>query len=424
MKQAFLLAAGLGTRLRPLTDHMSKVMVPISADGMPLLEHLIRQLKEQGVRRFVVNLHYKGEQIMAHFGDGARLGVEIRYSDESAGLLDTAGALRHAAHLLDEEFLLVYGDQLHNYDFSPLLRRHHETGALATVTLKRSDLPGNGDLAEIEPGSSGRIKRWFGRPHGITEFSENLYLNTGLDVLSRRILDEIPEGRPVSLDREVLPRLVAEGAPIVGLPGELEILDIGTPEKYEFAKQWYTRWQDARPRVNKALLLDRDGTLIRALPRGEYLTKASQMELLPGVEELLARAQELGYRLLVVTNQPQVARGLLTQTELDALHDDLARRLGRRIDVFYACPHVDADGCGCRKPAAGMLLQAAREFALDPAQCWMVGDSFRDVQAAQAFGCRSAFLRNEFNAEEETRVQPTVTLERLTELLPHLDTAV
>lgn len=422
MMQAFLLAAGLGTRLRPLTDHMPKVMAPLTPDGLPLLEHLVRQLKDQGVRRFVISVHYKGEQIIRHFGDGARLGVEISYSDESAGLLDTAGALRHAAHLLDEEFLLVYGDQLHNYDFSALLRRHKETGALATVTLKRSDLPQNGDLAEIDP-ASGRIQRWFGRPHGITEFREGLYLNTGLDAISRRILDEIPSGRPVSLDREVLPRLVSEGAAVFGLPEDLEILDIGTPEKYEFAKEWYARWQNARPKTSKALLLDRDGVLIRALPRGQYLTRQDQVELMPGAVELLTRAQALGYRLLVVTNQPQVARGLISAAELDALHAGLAESLGRRIDAFYVCPHVDADQCACRKPAAGMLERAAREFALDPAQCWMIGDSDKDVRAAQAFGCRAAFLRNDHNAEEEARVQPAVSLDSLAAMLPLLETA-
>jgi len=420
--QAFLLAAGLGTRLRPLTDHMPKVMAPLTPDGLPLLEHLVRQLKDQGVRRFVISVHYKGEQIIRHFGDGARLGIEISYSDESAGLLDTAGALRHAAHLLDEQFLLVYGDQLHNYDFSALVRRHNETGALATVTLKRSDLPQNGDLAEIDP-ATGHIHRWHGRPHGITEFREGLYLNTGLDVISRRILDEIPAGRPVSLDREVLPRLVSEGAAIYGLPEDLEILDIGTPEKYEFAKDWYARWQDARPKTNKALLLDRDGTLIRALPRGEYLTRQDQVELLPGAVELLSRAQALGYRLLVVTNQPHVARGLITAEELDIIHDTVAVQLGRRIDVFYACPHVDADQCACRKPAAGMLERAAREFALDPARCWMLGDSYRDVLAGQTFGCRTAFLRNSHNAEEEAMVRPTVTLDTLAAMLPLLESA-
>ncbi len=122
--KAFILAAGVGSRLRPITDHIPKPMVPV-AERMPLLEHHVRQLKAQGIREFVINLHHLGNVITDYFGDGSRFGVHIEYSDETGELLDTAGAVRKAAPMLGDEFLLVYGDQLHFFDYADLIALHH-----------------------------------------------------------------------------------------------------------------------------------------------------------------------------------------------------------------------------------------------------------------------------------------------------------
>ncbi len=232
----FILAAGAGTRLRPLTDVIPKPMIPIGE--RPLLENTITLLRDQGFRNFVINLYYLPEKITFHFGDGAKFGVHIIYSDESEGLLETAGAIKKAETSLSDPFLLLYGDHLHRFDFRPLLAFHNENNALATVVLKTSDLPQNGDMVEIDHASK-RIIGWHARPHSIEKFSEGFYLNTGFYVFSKKILDAIPTGRPVKLDAEVFPALLAAHSPLYGFPTDDPILDINTKEKYEFAKQWY-----------------------------------------------------------------------------------------------------------------------------------------------------------------------------------------
>lgn len=237
IKQAFILAAGLGTRLRPLTDSMPKVMLPI-APGKPLLEHHVEWFRDRGIREFVFNLHYLPETITNYFGDGKKWGVKIAYSDETGWALETGGALKHAEALLDDNFIFMYGDELHFMELQPLIDLHAANDALATITLKISDTPANGDVGEFDPVSR-RILKWHARPHAITEFSDTRKLNAGIYVLSKKILDYIPAGIPVKLDGEILPKVFAAGEQIFAFPTDEPVIDIGTPEKYEWAKEYY-----------------------------------------------------------------------------------------------------------------------------------------------------------------------------------------
>ena len=143
----------------------------------------------------------------------------------------------------------------------------------------------------------------------------------------------------------------------------------------------------------RAVFLDRDGVITRAIVRdGRPYPPASvvEMELLPGVAAALARLHEAGYLLIVVTNQPDVARGRQSRAVVDAIHDTLGAVLP--IDEFRTCYHDDGDECGCRKPRPGLLLDAAAAHAVDLAASVMIGDRWRDVEAGQAAGCATVFL--------------------------------
>lgn len=139
--------------------------------------------------------------------------------------------------------------------------------------------------------------------------------------------------------------------------------------------------------MKPALFLDRDGTLIED---PGYLSDASAVRLLPGVGEAVARAQEAGFLLVVTTNQSGVARGLLTQAQLEDVHhaiDRLMERFGARIDVWEHCPHLPEAGCDCRKPAAGMHRSAAHRLGIDLGASWCIGDRVSDLLPARALGC-------------------------------------
>ncbi|HEX2022851.1 MAG TPA: HAD family hydrolase [Candidatus Thermoplasmatota archaeon] len=135
-----------------------------------------------------------------------------------------------------------------------------------------------------------------------------------------------------------------------------------------------------------AVFLDRDGTLHVDMVRSVDLAR---LQLTPGAAEAMRLWREAGWRIVLVTNQSGIGRGLYTVADMERFHEELQARLGARFDAVYFCPHLPEDGCACRKPKPGMLLQAMRERAIDPARAVFVGDAASDVQAAKAAGVRS-----------------------------------
>ena len=143
----------------------------------------------------------------------------------------------------------------------------------------------------------------------------------------------------------------------------------------------------------RAVFLDRDGVLNRAVVRdGKPYPPASaaEMEIVTGAAAALARLKDRGFLLLVVTNQPDVARGTQDLETIQAMHRILREALP--LDEFLVCPHDDRDACGCRKPAPGLLLEAQARYGLDLRRSFLVGDRWRDVDAGRAAGCRTVFL--------------------------------
>jgi D-glycero-D-manno-heptose 1,7-bisphosphate phosphatase len=140
----------------------------------------------------------------------------------------------------------------------------------------------------------------------------------------------------------------------------------------------------------KAAFLDRDGVINHAVVRnGKPYPPASvdELTLLPGVADAIGRLRAAGYEVVVVTNQPDIARGATTQAAVDAIHDRLRRELG--LDDIRVCPHDDGDGCSCRKPKPGLLLRAP---VYDLPASVMVGDRWRDIEAGRAAGCGVTIL--------------------------------
>ena len=143
----------------------------------------------------------------------------------------------------------------------------------------------------------------------------------------------------------------------------------------------------------RAVFLDRDGVINRAVVRdGKPYPPATlaELEILPGVPDALARLKAAGFRLIVVTNQPDVARGTQTRAAVEALHAALQAQLP--LDEIRACYHDSRDDCACRKPQPGLLLAAAQEHGLDLSACYLIGDRWRDIEAGQRAGCTSLFI--------------------------------
>ncbi|MDY0323929.1 MAG: NDP-sugar synthase [Candidatus Carbobacillus sp.] len=224
--QALLLAGGLGTRLRPLTDDLPKPMAPLG--GRPWLESLVTHLRSSGVRDIVMTVKHFPEVIEKHFGDGSRYGVHIVYAREEK-LLGTAGAIKNAESYLDERFLVINADVVHLWDVEALFKAHKRFNGWATIALTEVDDPSAYGVVAIN--ETHEITRFVEKP-SLAEAPSRL-INAGAYVLEKKVLSLIPSGVEVSIERETFPRLIAEQKGLFGHTIQGYWMDMGTPERYK-----------------------------------------------------------------------------------------------------------------------------------------------------------------------------------------------
>lgn len=221
---AVILVGGLGTRLRPLTLSAPKPMLPTA--GVPFLTHLVTRLRDAGVRHIVLGTSYRAEVFEAHFGDGADLGVELEYVVETEAL-GTGGGIRNVADTLRGDTVLVLnGDNLVGVDLEALVAEHRERDADVTLTLTRVDDPRA--FGCVPTDADNRVLAFLEKdPNPVTD-----QINAGLYVFRRSIVDTIPTGRPVSVEKETFPGLLAAGAAVFGHVHGGYWRDFGTPADF------------------------------------------------------------------------------------------------------------------------------------------------------------------------------------------------
>jgi len=220
---AVILVGGQGTRLRPLTDTTRKDMLPIV--DRPLLAYTFEHLARHGVERAIVSCGYLPDQIQSAFG-GSHDGLALEYAVEDDPL-GTGGAIGFAGRGLDGSFFALNGDSLREADLGEMVAFHRSTGAKATILLTPVADPSRYGL--VRTAADGRVETFLEKPR--PEEIDTDLINAGLYVLEPEVLDLVTPGRAVSIEREVFPRLAAEGSVYgIALPGYW--LDVGTPESY------------------------------------------------------------------------------------------------------------------------------------------------------------------------------------------------
>jgi len=217
MLQAVILAGGRGTHLKPLTDNLPKPMVLIH--GKPFLEYLIKFLNQQGFKKFLILSGYLGEQIENYFKDGKAFGVQIKYSREK-GLLGTAGALKNAVAFLEDEFILFNGDTLLNIDYHKLIAafKAEKKSAMVTAYCDQSGFKPNLAL-------SGRRVTGYSR----SKIEGKTHIDSGVTVLSKKVLNLVPLKKVCSLEDEIYPQLIAQKE-LAAFIAESKFYDMGSFE--------------------------------------------------------------------------------------------------------------------------------------------------------------------------------------------------
>jgi histidinol-phosphate phosphatase family protein len=399
--QVVILAGGLGTRLQSRTKGLPKALVRVGR--LPLLEHLIRLAVKHGTSKIFVMTGHRAEAIREFCGDGSRWGVAIEcvVEEQPRG---TAGAVIAQLNRLPDRFLVMYGDTLVNVDLSRMMAEHIAAKADATLFAHPNEHPEDSDL--IEADHRGRIVGFHPYPHAPDVLLPNL-VNAALYVLERDLLRSVAiDHEPLDFGRHVFPDLLRQGVHFHAYRSPEYIKDAGTPLRLDRVERDIALGIVSKASLEQpcpAVFLDRDGTLNNHVG---YLSSPSELELIPGVGRGLRALRDAGFRLVVVTNQPIIARGMCSEEDLRRIHNKLEMELGKAgafVDAIYVCPHHPDGGfhgerpelkveCGCRKPQIGLIRQAALDLHIALDRSWMIGDTTTDIELAHRAGLRSIMV--------------------------------
>ena len=224
--KAMILAAGVGSRLDPLTRNLPKPMVPII--NKPVMEHIVELLARNGFSHIMVNLYYHGEQIQDYFGDGSKWGVEIQYSIEDR-LWGDAGSVKRCEDFFDDTFLVIGGDDLADVDLKRLVKNHREHKAMCTIALSLVDDPSEYGIVLIN--EKGKITRFLEKPKGEVIFSN--MANTGVYIFEPEIFELIPKGVTYGFGHNVFPLLLEQKRRFYGYLTSSYWRDVGNLKQYQ-----------------------------------------------------------------------------------------------------------------------------------------------------------------------------------------------
>lgn len=400
--KAVINAGGKGTRIASLTNSVPKPMINIH--GKPVLEHIINNLRNYGFQDIIITISHMADIIVNYFGNGSKYGVKISYYYEKEQL-GTAGALFKLKDKLTEDFLLLNSDVMFDVDFDRFIKFHKNKNGLATLFTHPNSHPYDSSLIIADHCQS--VIKWLAKEDHRPTYYKNR-VNAGLHILSPSLLNKKIDSEKIDLDRQILKPLSSSDL-LYAYDSPEYIKDMGTPDRFYSVEKDFNDgiiFKKNLKQKQKAIFLDRDGTINTHVG---FLKNIDQFNLLPGVSDAIKKINSSEYLVIVVTNQPVIARGEVTIDELDKIHNKMETLLGYSgayIDGLYYCPHHPDKGfpneraeykidCNCRKPKPGMLLKAAEEYNIDLSNSWMIGDSKNDILCGKNAGCKTGYIGEE-----------------------------
>ena len=403
---AVIMAGGKGSRLLSITnDEIPKPMVPV--DGKPLLEYQVEKLKSYSVKKIIMIVGHLGEKISGHFQDGRAFGVDIDYIFEKEPL-GTAGAFYYLKDKIDaKDFLLIFGDVFFDLDFDRMEDFHFKNSALTTLLAHPNGHPYDSDLIQMD--DTGRVIG-FDSKHNVRDYWYDNMVNAGMYILNRDLLDLVKEPVKIDFEKDILANQVKLGANIYAYHSPEYVKDVGTVDRINATVEELRSGLIAAKNLKnkqRAIFLDRDGTM--NVSKG-FISKAEDLELIPGTLEAVKAINKSGALAIVITNQPVIARGECSFEELHNIHNKLKTLLGEKgafVDDIFYCPHHTDKGfegevpelkfdCECRKPKTGMVMNAVEKYNIDLSQSYMVGDSTMDLETARNAGVKSVLVNTGF----------------------------
>ncbi len=394
IRKALILAGGKGTRLASVVQDKPKPMADIA--GLPFLHYMILTLKKNGIEEVVFLVGHLREVIMDYFQSSYH-GVVISYEIE-AEPRGTGGLIYELAKQWQEPIFLINGDTYFDLDIQALVAKTEQSEIIIAVrAVEHSDRYG---VLEI---NDDRIvgfkeKTWI----------DQGYINGGIYMLPAGVFNDFDLPFSFSLEKDFF-EAYKDSLHIKPFYSQGYFIDIGIPDDYQKAQT--TIPSQLLPKLDKSwtLFLDRDGVINTHRP-DDYVKNETEFEWIAGSKEAIRDLSQIVGRVLVVTNQQGIGKGMMTEYDLDKIHWKMQTELeaiGGRIDRVYYCPHLAAIKPKCRKPNTGMAEQAQQDFPeISFSKSIMIGDSDSDIE----FGCRLGMFTvrvgaNTINKGEKLRVK-------------------
>ena len=422
--QVVVLMGGLGTRLKEYTKECPKPLVDV--EGKPFFDYSLKLLMHHGFKKFLFLIGYRAEMIEEYYGDGSSLGISITYCYDGKELLGTGGAVRRAYDLLEDDFLLMYGDSFMDIDYEETLYRYFEgksRGMRALMTVLK-----NGNRFDksnvIMEGTEIKLYDKMNMvpemdyiDYGVCVYEKSLFTDEYLKDISGIPVEDSCHAKEdegtlgmknlkfdialiqnkLSIDKQIAAHIVTK-----------RFYEIGSPESLkEFREYVRHRFYEKHP----AVFLDRDGVLNEIvfnddIEQMDSPQKREDFKAFPEAAEAIRRIKEKGYYVFLATNQPGAAKGkckLKTLYDINTGFIEELSKEGADIDGVFMCPHYPKKSgytkeefliktCDCRKPKPGLLLKPKDIYNIEYDSSYMIGDSFTDVLAGQAAGVKTIFI--------------------------------
>ncbi len=384
IRQAVVFAGGLGERLKPFTETNPKPMYRFN--DKPFLEYLVEQIKGFGIYDIIILLGYLPEKITEYFGDGSERGVHIRYVTTPVEY-DTELRLKAAEELLDDDFFMMYCDNICPVDYRKIEREYIENNAYIQVSVYANDDNYTKDNMCIR--DDGRVAIYDKK-----RIKEGLKgVDIGYAIVSKKVLSFMDDENN-NFEAVVYPQLVDKGT-IFATITKHRYYSIGSFQRIKLTEQYLSG--------KKYIFLDRDGVTNVRPPKAEYVKAPEDFVWLPGAKEAIKKLNEAGFSVILISNQAGIARGIMTVEDFNRIQEkmnlDLAE-IGARIEAVYFCPHGWDENCECRKPKPGMVYQAQKDYSINLTECVLIGDDERDIITAHNANMKGILVTDSYTLQK------------------------
>jgi len=367
--QAIILAGGFGTRLRTVVADRPKPMADVN--GEPFLSYLLDKLDMEGFNKVVLAVGYMADYIESYYKNKYK-NLDIIYSVEDEPL-GTGGCIKKALEYIDEDYAYVLnGDTYFDIDLRDMAKD-------ADITIACKYFENFSRYGKVEIDSNNRITKFREK-----EPNQTGYINGGIYLVKKNVFDNFNLSQKFSLESDFF-NVYMDKLNIKAFKSSDYFMDIGIPEDY-------FKFKEDIKQI-KVLFLDRDGVVNEDYGHVHTIDK---FDFMPDIFDICKKYQTDGYKIIVVSNQAGIAKGLYTQNDLDILDKfmkDSFKKNGIDIlDSFY-CPHKDEDNCECRKPKPGLILKAKEKYNIDLTRSVLIGDKMSDLEAGHNAGINKLIFK-------------------------------